>query len=205
MIKWWRQLAIDHNVFSVSHRSLDGYFPRRRSCKFILLHIAYPCNLQHTQQKVYKAYLHSTPLVPVLLKHRFNKQYRHPTLDASLTKSRVAGEARALMKCLRYTTYRISYNFLISRYRSGVSVPGIRMVDAPGGVLGIEWIEGTSVRMLLGGGAEDEQEAEILEYAADTDDDEPQEEEVDSLLEYEITLGTRMFRCTSIDADYLVR
>lgn len=79
------------------------------------------------------------------------------------------------------------------------------MVDAPGGVLGIEWIEGTSVRMLLGGGAEDEQEAEILEYAADTDDDEPQEEEVDSLLEYEITLGTRMFRCTSIDADYLVR
>ena len=38
----------------------------------------------------------------VLLKYRFHKQYRHPTLDASLTKARVAGEARALMKCLRY-------------------------------------------------------------------------------------------------------
>lgn len=37
----------------------------------------------------------------VLLKYRFHKQYRHPTLDTSLTKSRIAGEARALLKCLR--------------------------------------------------------------------------------------------------------
>lgn len=39
--------------------------------------------------------------MPVLLKHRFHKQYRHPTLDGSLTRARVAGEARALLKCLR--------------------------------------------------------------------------------------------------------
>ncbi|KAL1729171.1 kinase-like domain-containing protein, partial [Schizophyllum commune] len=75
-----------------------------------------------------------------LIKHRFAKQYRHPTLDGNLTRSRVAGEARNLLKCLR----------------SGVNVPGVRMVDAADGVLGIEWIDGMSVRKLLPGGAEDE-------------------------------------------------
>jgi len=52
-----------------------------------------------------------------------------------LTKSRVSGEARALLKCLR----------------SGVNVPGIRMVDASAGLLGIEWIEGKSVKTVLPG------------------------------------------------------
>ncbi|EDR02472.1 uncharacterized protein LACBIDRAFT_253889, partial [Laccaria bicolor S238N-H82] len=70
-----------------------------------------------------------------LLKYRFKKQYRHPSLDALLTRSRVAGEARALIKCLR----------------SGVNVPGVRMVDASEGILGIEWIDGKSVRNLLPG------------------------------------------------------
>lgn len=135
---------------------------------------------QGAEAKVYKSYLHSTAQrdtqVPVLLKYRFNKQYRHPSLDASLTRSRVAGEARALMKCLR----------------SGVSVPGIRMVDATEGILGIEWIEGKSVRLLLGGGAEDEQEIEIEDYPEDSDEDEPQDEDIDSLLEYEVTLDELM-------------
>ncbi|OSX64975.1 hypothetical protein POSPLADRAFT_1135089, partial [Postia placenta MAD-698-R-SB12] len=71
-----------------------------------------------------------------LLKYRFHKQYRHPSLDTSLTKSRVAGEARAIIRCLRH----------------GVNVPGIRMVDAAEGILVLEWIEGQSVRYLLGGG-----------------------------------------------------
>ncbi|EIM80627.1 uncharacterized protein STEHIDRAFT_142574 [Stereum hirsutum FP-91666 SS1] len=126
--------------------------------------------------KVYKAYIHlpegapDEEGVPVLLKHRFNKQYRHPTLDSTLTRSRVAGEARALIKCLR----------------SGVNVPGIRMVDAASGVLGIEWIEGRSVRFLLGGGAEDEQEME--EYAEDEDDDlVVEEEDADPLEEYGVS------------------
>ena len=75
-------------------------------------------------QKIYRAQLHpppsaSSPAPPqpetasererererILIKHRFHKQYRHPTLDASLTKARVAGEARALMKCLRYASF----------------------------------------------------------------------------------------------------
>ncbi|KAI6145659.1 kinase-like domain-containing protein [Pisolithus tinctorius] len=111
---------------------------------------------QGAEAKVYKVYLRDPELqqiakhadhdtcsmaedaAPVLLKYRFNKRYRHPSLDASLTRQRVAGEARALMRCLR----------------SGVNVPGIRMVDAAGGVLGLEWVDGKSVRVLLPGGSE---------------------------------------------------
>lgn len=40
-------------------------------------------------------------------------------------------------------------------------VPGLRMVDAQEGVIGIEWIDGESVRVLLG--AEDEDADEVDE------------------------------------------
>ncbi|KJA15842.1 hypothetical protein HYPSUDRAFT_91682 [Hypholoma sublateritium FD-334 SS-4] len=91
---------------------------------------------QGAEAKVYKGTL--TPGgVPIVLKYRFKKTYRHDSLDATLTKARVAGEARALLRCLR----------------SGVNVPGIRMVDASEGILGIEWIEGNSVKHLLPSGA----------------------------------------------------
>ncbi|KAG1745092.1 kinase-like domain-containing protein [Suillus paluster] len=110
---------------------------------------------QGAEAAIYKAYLRHFPasgqaknagvdgaafeaLEPVLLKYRFHKHYRHPTLDASLTRQRIAGEARALMRCMR----------------SGVTVPGIRMMDVNEGVLGIEWIDGECVRQLLPGGAE---------------------------------------------------
>jgi len=43
---------------------------------------------------------------------------------------------------------------LLKCLRSGVKVPGLRMVDAECGVLGLEWIDGRSVRSLLGGGDE---------------------------------------------------
>jgi len=91
----------------------------------------------------------------------------------SLTRSRVTGEARALMKCLR----------------AGVSVPGIRMVDASEGVLAIEWIDGSSVRFLLPGGAEAEEEEK--EDAVEDDREEVVEVE-DSLVEYGITRDTLM-------------
>ncbi|KAI0357139.1 hypothetical protein OH77DRAFT_1476593 [Trametes cingulata] len=137
---------------------------------------------QGAEAKIYRARLHPVPshMPPesvrnaesVLLKHRFHKQYRHPTLDATLTKSRVAGEARALIKCIR----------------SGVNVPGIRMVDATEGVLGIEWIDGKSVRVLLGGGAEGEEEAE----EDDTDFDADDLIEEDPLQEYGVTQDVLM-------------
>ncbi|KDQ17403.1 hypothetical protein BOTBODRAFT_105788 [Botryobasidium botryosum FD-172 SS1] len=99
---------------------------------------------QGAEARVYKVSLHANA-APILLKHRFAKQYRHPTLDASLTKARVAGEARALMKCLK----------------SGVRVPGIRMVDVENGCLGLEWVEGMSVRKVLGSGEEGEELEEV--------------------------------------------
>lgn len=131
--------------------------------RVVLSWIIFPLILK---QKVYKATLHpeecskGTDPVPVLLKYRFKKQYRHPSLDASLTRSRVAGEARALMKCLRCVLanqfVKCRWQPSTSFYRSGVNVPGIRMVDAVAGIIGIEWIEGKSVRYLLPGGAEEE-------------------------------------------------
>ncbi|KDR66928.1 hypothetical protein GALMADRAFT_258811 [Galerina marginata CBS 339.88] len=105
---------------------------------------------QGAEAKVYRGSL--TPgATPIILKHRFKKHYRHPTLDATLTKSRVAGEARALLKCLR----------------SGVNVPGVRMVDAAEGLLGIEWIEGMSVKSLLPSGAQEDDDQEDTDFMAE--------------------------------------
>jgi TP53 regulating kinase and related kinases len=116
----------------------------------------------------------------VLLKHRFSKRYRHSTLDANLTRARVAGEARALLRCLRCA---ISFQLLFdeglrSLYSCGVSVPGLRFVDVANGVLGIEWVNGRSVRFLLGSGDEGE----------DADGDEDVVE--DPLIEYGVSKGT---------------
>lgn len=90
----------------------------------------------------------STPApTPVILKHRFPKTYRHPTLDASLTKTRLQFEARALARA----------------GRAGVTVPKVLLVDEPAGILGIERVEGWSVREVLGGGAEGEVEIDHAE------------------------------------------
>lgn len=56
------------------------------------------------------------------------------------------------------------------------------MVDAAAGVLGIEWIEGQSVRRLLPGGAEEEGEEEDIHDDLDVDLE-------DALHEYGITTG----------------
>jgi len=64
------------------------------------------------------------------------------------------------------------------------------MVDAAEGVLGIEWIEGKSIRMLLGGGAEGEEE-QLLASEESLDDDTTDESvsHVDPLDEYQVTIG----------------
>ncbi|KAJ3901089.1 kinase-like domain-containing protein [Lentinula edodes] len=130
-----------------------------------LIQLSLPIS-QGAEAKVYKAQL--TPdSPPILLKYRFQKNYRHPTLDANLTRSRIAGEARALLKCLR----------------SSVNVPGIRMVDAAEGVLGIEWIEGQSVRKLLPGGAEDDGPDNV---------ESPDVKDLDPLTEYGVSVDEVM-------------
>ncbi|CAO1636180.1 unnamed protein product [Sympodiomycopsis kandeliae] len=81
---------------------------------------------------------------PILLKYRFPKHYRHPHLSQSITIQRTVSEVRALVRCAR----------------RGVNVPGVNLVDEKSGIIGLEWIEGQSVRELLGGGVEDDQVAE---------------------------------------------
>lgn len=82
----------------------------------------------------------------ILLKHRFFKRYRHPTLSASITVSRTVGEARSLVRCAR----------------SGVNVPRVELVDETRGLLGLEWIDGVSVRRWLGGLPEEGEEDAAL-------------------------------------------
>lgn len=64
------------------------------------------------------------------------------------------------------------------------------MVDATEGILGIEWIDGKSVRFLLGGGAEGEEEIE--ETADEPDEDVPLEE--NPLQEYGVSQGKHVSR-----------
>lgn len=64
------------------------------------------------------------------------------------------------------------------------------MVDASEGVLGLQWIDGQSVRFLLGGGAEGE---EVEEVSADEDLSVEEIDEEDPLAEYEISPGTSSF------------
>jgi TP53 regulating kinase and related kinases len=65
------------------------------------------------------------------LKHRPAKPYRHPMLDARLTRARILAEARVLHKCRR----------------DGVPVPALYAVDDAAGTLAMEWIDGAPVRV----------------------------------------------------------
>ncbi|KZF23570.1 kinase-like protein [Xylona heveae TC161] len=73
------------------------------------------------------------PSIPCALKHRPSKPYRHPILDARLTKQRILAEARVLAKCRR----------------EGVNVPAVYALDWEKGWLLMEWIEGGTVRSIL--------------------------------------------------------
>ncbi|KAL7411808.1 kinase-like domain-containing protein [Mrakia frigida] len=94
---------------------------------------------QGAEAKVYKTTIFpSQP--PVLIKHRFPKLYRHAHLDAQLTRARVTSEARCLVRAAR----------------GGVTVPGLRGVEVESGVVAMEWVEGWSVREVMGGGDEED-------------------------------------------------
>ncbi|KAG6373625.1 kinase-like domain-containing protein [Boletus reticuloceps] len=102
-------------------------------------------------------------MADILFKHRFPKRYRHPTLDATLTRQRLIGEARTIMKCLR----------------AGVNVPGIRLVDTSEGCLGLEFIEGPPVRYLIPAGTDEPRYRLIFHNEEDeNDEEEPDYEEI---------------------------
>jgi TP53 regulating kinase-like protein len=66
---------------------------------------------------------------PLVCKERFSKSYRHPELDARLTKSRTRSEARILEKC---------------RNKSEIRVPKVVRVEKS--ILYIEFLSGSTVK-----------------------------------------------------------
>ncbi|KAF2126929.1 kinase-like protein, partial [Dothidotthia symphoricarpi CBS 119687] len=80
-----------------------------------------------------------TPHIPVVVKYRPPKPYRHPTLDRRLTKQRLLAEARSLVRVKK----------------EGVNVPGVLGADPEAGWLVLEFVEGKTVRKVLDGWAEE--------------------------------------------------
>ncbi|KAK2012605.1 hypothetical protein LZ32DRAFT_605358 [Colletotrichum eremochloae] len=74
-----------------------------------------------------------SPSLPAALKHRPKKPWRHPTLDARLTRARILAEARVLAKCRR----------------EGCPVPALYALDEVAGWLMLEWIPGAPVRVRI--------------------------------------------------------
>lgn len=87
---------------------------------------------------------------------------------------------------------RVMIYFHSDLRRSGVNVPGVRMVDATQGLLGIEWIDGLSVKRLLPSGTEDDEEVQNDGLAED-------ENPLDA---FQISIGMFFpFACISFQAD----
>ncbi|KAF6843418.1 serine/threonine-protein kinase BUD32 [Colletotrichum musicola] len=87
---------------------------------------------QGAEARLYKTTFLS-PDLPAALKYRPPKPYRHPTLDARLTRSRILAEARVLARCRR----------------EGCPVPALYALDEVAGWLMLEWIEGEPVRVRI--------------------------------------------------------
>lgn len=85
---------------------------------------------QGAEGRLYKT-TYLLPSVPCALKYRPPKPWRHPILDARLTKHRILSEARILAKCRR----------------DGLRVPAVYGIDEAGGWIMLEWIHGTPVRV----------------------------------------------------------
>lgn len=96
-----------------------------------------------------------TPDTPCALKYRPRKPYRHPILDARLTKQRILAEARILAKCRR----------------EGVAVPAVYCVDEAGGWLMMEWVEGAPVRVGVNAWLGTKSEEEVLRKQGGGDGD----------------------------------
>lgn len=86
------------------------------------------------------------PSLPCALKYRPPKPYRHPLLDARLTRQRILAEARILAKCRR----------------ESVPVPGVYCVDEAGGWLMMEWVDGAPVRARVNAWLGDKSEDEVM-------------------------------------------
>ncbi|XP_057950315.1 uncharacterized protein LOC131145194 isoform X2 [Malania oleifera] len=85
-----------------------------------------------------------------IVKERFSKKYRHPSLDSKLTLKRLNAEARCMTKARRL----------------GVSTPVLYFVDPVLHTLTFEYVEGPSVKdILLGFGAKGVDEEQLDDIA----------------------------------------
>ncbi|KAM7199531.1 EKC/KEOPS complex subunit BUD32 [Naviculisporaceae sp. PSN 640] len=108
---------------------------------------------QGAEGRVYKT-THLDPSRPCILKYRPPKPYRHPILDARLTKERITAEAHVLARCAR----------------EGVPVPAVYATDPKAGWMMIEFIEGVPVRQAIN---------EFLGKRPETDEEKVAAEEID--------------------------
>ncbi|CAK7564272.1 MAG: serine/threonine-protein kinase bud32 [Sporothrix epigloea] len=100
---------------------------------------------QGAEARVYRTtYLSSD--CPCALKYRPPKPYRHPVLDARLTRQRILAEARILHKCRREGV-PVPALFAVNVEEDSVSPNGA--VKTNGGSLLTEWIAGGPVRARL--------------------------------------------------------
>ena len=82
---------------------------------------------------------------PAIVKQRFKKTYRHPTLDAKITRARLVGETRALVRARRL----------------GVPTPSLLYVDARQNAIYMERVPGRTLKELIREGMSDEDMEEV--------------------------------------------
>ena len=82
---------------------------------------------------------------PAIVKQRFKKTYRHPTLDAKITRARLVGETRALVRARRL----------------GVPTPSLFYVDKRQNAIYMERVPGRPLKELIREGMSDEDMEEV--------------------------------------------
>ena len=108
---------------------------------------------QGAEALVYRThFLTPAHALPAALKHRPSKPYRHPVLDARLTRHRILAEARVLAK-LRQQQHQANGagggGGGGAGGGAGVAVPALYALDWEAGWLLEEWVDGWTVRRVL--------------------------------------------------------
>ncbi|TKR88852.1 hypothetical protein L596_013029 [Steinernema carpocapsae] len=106
-----------------------------------------------------------------ILKERFSKKYRHPDLDRTLTKDRMKGELKGIMRCMEGSVGHLKsqsdHDRSVLGVRHGESVlPDVRVprayfVNAEKSQIILERIEGIPVRVFINRHHDDAQNTEV--------------------------------------------
>ncbi|TKR88850.1 hypothetical protein L596_013029 [Steinernema carpocapsae] len=81
-----------------------------------------------------------------ILKERFSKKYRHPDLDRTLTKDRMKGELKGIMRCMELPDVRVPRAYFVNAEKSQII---------------LERIEGIPVRVFINRHHDDAQNTEV--------------------------------------------